>query len=154
VFRYAAAETDAATAGKLEAEMTTLSGLMGQLSGDREQIAASADRAAELTHSLAGALNDRSYDQAFTLRVMRKIAGDASAISQQGQRAAGQAAMSLDSLFTVYKQNAKSVDETAMKAAIGGLFQQLDDPSAYSAPRFAAQMQRVSALLSAEKGSR
>jgi hypothetical protein len=154
VFRYAAAETDAATAGKLESEMTTLSGLMGQLSGDREQIAASADRAAGFAHTLAGTLNGRTYDQAFTLRVMRKIAADSSAISQQGQRAAGQAAMSLDSLFTVYKQNAKNLDETGIKVAINGLFQQLDDPSAYNAPRFAVQMQKVNALLSAEKGSR
>ncbi len=153
VFRYAAAEIDGATAAKLDAEMATLGGLMGQLNGDREQIAASADRAAELAHSLAGALNGRSYDQAFTLQVMRKIAGDSSAISQQGQRAAGQAAMSLDSLFAVYKQNAKDLDEIAVKGAIMGLFQQLDDPSAYNAPRFAAQMQKVSALLSAEKGS-
>ncbi len=154
VFRYAAAETDAAATSKLESEMATLSGLMGQISGDRQQIAASADRAAELTHALAGALDGRSYDQAFTLRVMRKIAGDSSTISQQGQRAAGQAAMSLDSLFAVYKKNSKSLDEAEVKAAINGLFQQLDDPSAYNAPRFAAQMQRVSALLSAEKGSR
>jgi hypothetical protein len=154
VFRYAAAETDAATAGKLESEMATLSGLMGQLSGDREQIAASADRAAGLAHSLAGTLNARTYDQAFTLRVMRKIAGDSRAISQQGQRAAGQAAMSLDSLFAVYRQNAGKFDEAETKSAINGLFQQLDDPSAYNAPRFAAQMQKVSALLSAEKGSR
>ena len=154
VFRYAAAETDAATAGKLESEMATLTTLMGQLSADREQIAASADRAAELSHSLAGALNSRSYDQAFTLEVMRKIAGDSRAISQQGQRAAGQAAMSLDSLFTVYKHNAKNFDETEIKVAISSLFQQLDDPSAYNAPRFAAQMQKVSALLSVEKGSR
>jgi hypothetical protein len=154
VFRYAAAETDAATANKLESEMATLSGLMGQLSGDRQQIAASADRAAELVHTLAGALNGRSYDQTFTLRVMRKIAGDSSAISQQGQRAAGQAAMSLDSLFAVYKQNAKNLDEPEIKGAISGLFQQLDDPSAYNAQRFAAQMQRVGALLSAEEGSR
>jgi nitrate reductase cytochrome c-type subunit len=154
VFRYAAAETDAATAGELESEMATLSGLMGQLSGDREQIAASAERAAELAHSLAGTLNSRNYDQVFTLQVMRKIAGDSRAISQQGQRAAGQAAMSLDSLFTVYKQNAKNLDEAQLKVAISGLFQQLDDPSAYNAPRFAAQMQKVNALLSAEKGNR
>ena len=154
VFRYAAAETDAAATGKLADELKTLSGLMGQLSGDREQIAASADRAADLARSLVLTLNSRSYDQGFTLQVMRKIAGDSRAISQQGQRAAGQAAMSLDSLFTVYKQNAKSLDETEIKGAIGGLFQQLDDPSAYNAPRFAAQMQKVSALLSAEKGSR
>ena len=153
VFRYAAAETDAATADKLESELATLSGLMGQLSGDREQIAASAERAAELAHSLAGALNGRSYDQAFTLRVMRKITGDASAISQHGQRAAGQAAMSLDSLFGVYKKNTKDPAEAEIRAAINGLFQQLDDPSAYNAPRFAAQMQKVSALLSEQKGS-
>jgi len=154
VFRYAAAETDAATAGKLESELATLSGLMGQLAGNKDQIAASADRAAELAHALAGALNSRAYDQAFTLRVMRKIAADSNTISRQGQRAAGQAAMSLDSLFTVYRQNTKNPDEAEVKAAIGGLFQQLDDPSAYNAARFAAQMQRVSALLSAEKGSR
>ena len=154
VFRYAASETDAATASKLESEMATLGGLMGQLNGDHEQIAASADRAAELAHSLAGSLNGRSYDQEFTLQVMRKIAGDSRSISQQGQRAAGQAAMSLDSLFGVYRQHASNLDATEIKAAIGGLFQQLDDPSAYNAPRFAAQMQKVSALLSAEKGSR
>jgi hypothetical protein len=154
VFRYAAAETDGASAGKLESEMATLSGLMGQLSGDREQIATSANRAAEFAHSLTGALNDRGYDQAFTLRVMRKIAGDSSSISRQGQRAAGQAAMSLDSLFTVYKKNATDLNEVEVKAAIGGLFQQLDDPSGYNAPRFAAQMLKVSALLSADKGSR
>lgn len=154
VFRYAAVETDATTAAKLEGEMATLTGLMGQLSGNREQIAASADRAAELTHSLAIALNERNYDQAFTLRVMRKIAGDSSVISQQGQRAAGQAAMSLDSLFTVYKKNATNLNEGEIKTAIAALFQQLDDPSAYNAPRFAAQMQKVNALLSAEKGSR
>lgn len=134
--------------------MATLGGLMGQLNGDHEQIAASADRAAELAHSLAGSLNGRRYDQEFTLQVMRKIAGDSGALSQQGQRAAGQAAMSLDSLFSVYQQHVKSLDVAEIKAAIAGLFQQLDDPSAYNAPRYAAQMQKVSALLSAEKGSR
>jgi hypothetical protein len=62
--------------------------------------------------------------------------------------------MSLDSLFGVYKLHAKNLDEAEIKLSISGLFQQLDDPSSYSAPRFAAQMQKVSALLSAEKGSR
>ena len=153
VFRYAAAETDAATAGKLESELATLAGLMGQVNADNELIVASADRAAELAHSLASSLNSRSYDQVFTLQVMRKIAADSRAISLQGQRAAGQAAMSLDSLFSVYQHHAKNPDAAAIEAAIGVLFQQLDDPSAYNAPRFAAQMQKVSELLSAEKGT-
>jgi hypothetical protein len=54
--------------------------------------------------------------------------------------------MSLDSLFTVYKQNAKNLDDAEIKTAISGLFQQLEDPSSYNAPRFAAQLQKVSAL--------
>ena len=76
VFRYAAAATDAATASKLEAEVATLTSLMGQLSGDREQIASAADRAAALADSLTRQLNDRAYDQTFTLQIMRRIAGD------------------------------------------------------------------------------
>ena len=53
---------------KLESEIATLSSLMGQLSGDREQIAASADRAASAGRLLTRELNNRTYDQAFTCR--------------------------------------------------------------------------------------
>ena len=145
VFRYAAMETDAATAGKLESEIATLAGLMGQLNGDREQIAASADRAASLADSLARELNSRTYDQAFTLQVMRKIAADSRRISQQGQRAAEQAAMSLDSLYNVCKQN--SAPNSDVQTAIAGLFTQVANPSAYNAPAFAAQLEKVGVAL-------
>jgi hypothetical protein len=145
IFRYAAMETDATTASKLDSEVATLSSLMGQLSGNREQIAASADRAAELAHSLAGELNSRAYDQAFTLQVMRRIVADSRSISQQGQRAAEQATMSLDSLYNVCKQN--GVPNSDLQAAIAGLFVQVQNPSAYDAPAFGAQLQRVGAVL-------
>ena len=88
-----------------------LRSLMGQLSGDREQIAASADRAAVLADSLTRQLNDRAYDQTFTLQIMRRIAADSRAISLQGQRAAEQATMSLDSLYNVCKQNGARTDD-------------------------------------------
>jgi hypothetical protein len=145
VFRYAAAEADAATAGKLESEMAMLSGLMGQLGGDREQIAASADRAANLVHALALALNSRRYDQAFTLQIMRRIAADSRGIALQGQRAAEQATMSLDSLYNVCKQN--GAPDNDLQSAIAGLFPQVENPSAYNAPAFMAQLQRVGAAL-------
>jgi hypothetical protein len=146
-FRYAAREVDVAKAENLESEIATLAGLMNHLSGDREKIAASAERASALAHTLAGELNDRSYDAPFTLRIMRRIAADGGSVSDQGQRAAEQAAMALDSLFAVYKQNVSLPNERDLRAAIDQLFQQLDNPSAYNAPRFAAQMQKVSALL-------
>ncbi|MGH9641328.1 MAG: multiheme c-type cytochrome [Terriglobales bacterium] len=145
VFRYAAMATDAPTASKLESEIVTLSALMGQLSGDKEQIAASADRAADLAHSLAGELNGRTYDQAFTQQVMRRIVSDSSAISQQGQRAAEQAAMSLDSLYNVCKQN--GVPNSEVQSAIAGLFAQVQNPSAYDARAFGAQLQKVGATI-------
>jgi nitrate reductase cytochrome c-type subunit len=147
VFRYAAKEVDAAAAEKLEAEIASLVVSVNQLNADRERIGASADRASSLAHSLAGELNDRSYDGPFTLRVMRRIAADANPISAKGQRVAEQAAMALDSLFVVYKKNVSVANERELRTAIDQLFQQLDNPSAYNAPRFAAQMQKVSALL-------
>ena len=144
VFRYAATATDAATATKLESEMATLTRLMGQLSGDREQIAASAERAADLADSLARELNSRSYDQAFTLQVMRKIAGDSRAISQQGQRAAEQAAMSLDSLLTVLQAECQGARTSGNSSAINRLIpaaRTIRRPT--TRPRFAAQLQKV-----------
>ena len=145
VFRYAALETDAATAEKLASEIATLSGLLGQLSADREQIAASAERAADLAHSLGDQLNKRSYDQAFTLQVMRRIAADGRTISLQGQRSAEQATMSLDSLYNVCRQNGMS--NADLQGAIAGLFPQVQNPSAYNGPAFMAQLQKVGAAL-------
>jgi len=147
VFRYAAKEVDAVTAEKLESEIASLAVSLNQPSGDREKIAVSAERASALAHTLAGELNDRPYDGPFTLRLMRRIATDGSPISEKGQRAAEQAAMALDSLFAVYKRNVSLPNERELRTAIDQLFQQLDNPSAYNAPRFAAQMQKVSALL-------
>jgi len=147
VFRYAAKEADAVAAEKLESEIASLAASLNQLSGDRERIAASAERASTLAHTLAGELNDRPYDGPFTLRLLRRIATDGSPISEKGQRAAEQAAMALDSLFAVYKRNVSLPNERELRTAIDQLFQQLDNPSAYNAPRFAAQMQKVSALL-------
>ena len=63
---------------------------------------------------------------------------------------AEQSAMALDSLFVAYKQNVKLTNEHDLRSAIDQLFQQLDNPSAYNAPRFSSQMQKVSALLAHE----
>lgn len=145
IFRYAAMASDAAAAGKLESEVATLSGLMGQLNGDREQIAASAERAAVLADALSRELNSRAYDRAFTLQVMRRIAADSRGIAQRGQRAAEQATMSLDSLYNVCKQN--GAPDSDLQSAIAGLFAQVQNPSAYNAPAFMAQLQKVDAAL-------
>ncbi|MBZ5598685.1 MAG: cytochrome c family protein [Acidobacteriia bacterium] len=147
MFRALVEEISPGAAKQFNDESTRLAGLMNQLNGNREEVGASADRAAALADQMAKQVEGQNYDSALTLRLLRRVAGDGAAIANEGERPAEQAAMTLDSLFTAYNQNAKPANGADVRAAIDALFQQLQNPSAYSAPRFAAQMQRVSELL-------
>ena len=148
VFRDLVEEINPTALVQLNQEVTQLAGLMNQLNGNREQIAASATRAASVAEQMTRSIASQNYDQSLTLRLMRRVAGDGGPISVEGERSAEQATMTLDSLFRAYSQNAKPANAVEARAAIDGLFQQLQqDPSGYSAPRFAASMQRVSEVL-------
>jgi hypothetical protein len=147
VFRHLARKTNADLATQLDADVAKLTSLFGQLNGSLQEIISTANRAAAVAAQLAQQLNTKAYDRSFTIGLMRAIAQDGEAISAHGQRAAEQSAMSLDSLFVAYKQNAKDANEPELRESINGLFQQLDNPSAYNASHFAAQMQKVSAAL-------
>lgn len=147
VLRFALHELNPDAEAQLNADVTKLASLLGALNGNRDEIAVTAQHASTVAAQMASQLNTKPYDAAYTARVMRDIAMSGELISLQGQRAAEQAAMALDSLFVAYKQNVNMANERELRAAIDQLFQQLDNPSAYNAPRFAAQMQKVSALL-------
>jgi hypothetical protein len=148
VLRHLTRKINADAAGQLDSDMVKLAGLLGQPNGNPQAVVTTANRAAAVAGQFARQLSARGYDQSFTIGLMRTIAQDGDAISAQGQRAAEQATMSLDSLFVACKQNAKLENEGELRESINGLFQQLDNPSAYDAPRFAAQMQKVSSVLS------
>jgi len=49
----------------------------------------------------------------------------------KGERAAEQAAMAVDSLFIAYARTEKIANPADIRAAINGLFQQLENPSNY-----------------------
>lgn len=148
VFRDLVEEINPGAVAQFNQEVTQLAGLMNQLNGNREQIAASATKAASLAEQLSRSIETQNYDQSLTLRLMRRVARDGGPISIEGERSAEQATMTLDSLFRAYNQSVKPANGMELRAAIDGLFQQLQqDPSGYSAPRFAAQMQRVSEVL-------
>jgi hypothetical protein len=148
VFRDLVAEVSPNAGKQLEDEISQLASLMNQLNGNREQIAAAAARASALADQLVKQFDAQGYDSALTLRLMRRVAADGRNISIEGERAAEQAAMTLDSLFRAYNQNVKPANGAELSAAIAALFALLQqDPSAYSAPRFAAQMQKVSEIV-------
>jgi len=147
VFRDLVEEISPNASKQLNDEVAQLASLMNQLNGNREQIAASAAHASALADQIVKQVDAQGYDSAMTLRLMRRVASDGPAISIEGERSAEQAAMTLDSLFRAYNQNVKPANGTELRAAIDGLFALLQDPSGYSAPRFATQMQKVSQVV-------
>jgi hypothetical protein len=146
VFRHVATEVNPEVGKQLNASLDKVSELIGNW-GSKDQLAATSQQAAGLANQIAEQLQRQQYDADLTARVMQSIAADAQVISLDGERSAEQAAMALDSLSIAYAKNNKGVNEPDLRAAINKLFQQLDNPSAYNAPQFAAQMQRVRALL-------
>jgi hypothetical protein len=78
---------------------------------------------------------------------MQGITQDAEAISLADERAAEQATMALDSLYIAYSKQANPPNAPDVRSAINGLFQQLENPSAYNAGQFAAALRRLHDLL-------
>jgi hypothetical protein len=147
VFRDLVEEISPNSSKQLDDEVSQLASLMNQLQGNREQIAASATRASAFADQVVKQVDAQGYDAALTLRLMRRVAGDGAAISNEGERPAEQAAFTLDSLFRAYNQNEKPANATEVRAEIDGLFALLKNPSAYSGPQFAAQMKKVSDVI-------
>jgi hypothetical protein len=147
VFHDVVQQMDGENAEKLDAELARLAQLMSQLNPDRDAVAASATTSAHLADELMVKISSSSYDRALTLHLLQKISADAENISAQGEHSAAQAAMAVQSLFLAYDQNEKLQNSAQLREAIKGLFQQLQNPSAYDPARFASQMKQVNALL-------
>ena len=147
IFHEVIFQADGESAAKLDSELSRLAQLMSQLNPDREAVAASADNCAHLVRDLALKSSALPNDSVSTLRLLQRILGDADNISGQGEHAAAQAAMAIQSLFVAYERNQKSQNATEIRGAISALFQDLQDPSAYDPARFAGKMRQVNALL-------
>ncbi len=147
VFRRVIQEADPGAAQQLRSEVDKVYALVTALGSDRKQIAAQASSAAEVADRLAQRLEGMRFDQAVTLRLLKDISSDSEAIAEQGERSAEQATMALDSLFIAYTKNDHLGNEPQIKAAIHGLFQQLEDPSAYNGFKFARDLKSLNSLL-------
>src|SRR5216684_1574418 len=147
VFRLLAQQVDSANAQELEKQLSTVSAEMSKLNSDRNTVASAASAAVPVAQRLAERLATMQYDQATTLRMLQRISDDAENIALADERAAEQAAMALDSLYIAYSRDAKPANAAEVRAAINGLFQQLENPSAYNADQFAASLRRIRGLL-------
>ena len=147
VFRRTIQEADSGGAQQLQSEVGQVYRLVTALGTDRRQVASQASNAAEAADRMAQRLNSMKFDQDMTLRLMKSISSDAAQIADQGERAAEQATMVLNSLFVAYtKNNGRLANEQQIRAALNGLFQQLDNPSNYNGPQFTQAMRSLNAL--------
>jgi nitrate reductase cytochrome c-type subunit len=146
VYRDLVKQVSPESSKQLDSDLDQVSALVGSFA-DREQIAAAAKSAADAADQILQQVRRQQYDAALTTRVMQEIAGDGNSIAEQGERAAEQAAMALDSLSIAYQKNEKIANQPELSAAIDRLFQQFNNPSAYNAPVFAAEMQKLKVLL-------
>ena len=134
-------------ASRLDEQVAQLAKTLSQLNPDRDAVASLTSSAAPLANQLAARIEAQPYDAAMTLRLLQKISDDADEISNGGERSAEQAAMALDSLFIAYTRTEKPAGAADARAAINGLFQQLENPSNYDPSDFAKQMRKVGSLL-------
>src|SRR5258708_4635693 len=147
VFRQLVHELDAGSGQQLDTELGRLFVLVSSLQGDRAQISSIATSASGIADRLAHRIATAQFDQAATMRLMQSITANADSIASQDERAAEQAAMTLDSLFVAYTRNAKLNNQAQVKAAIEALFPQFNIPSSYDAPKLALQLRGINALL-------
>ena len=147
VFRELAHQVDNDTATRLDDQVAQLAKSLSQLSPDRDTVESASAAAATLANQLATRIEAHPYDAAMTMHLLQRICDDAEEISNQGERAAEQAAMALDSLFIAYSRTEKIANAAEVRAAINALFQQLENPSNYTPSDFAKQMRKVGSLL-------
>jgi len=147
VFRLLAKQIDSASGQELDRQLLVVSEEMSKLNPDRSVVASAASAAEPLAQRIAERLATMQYDHAVTLRMLQRIPDDAENIALADERAAEQAAMALDSLYIAYSKDAKPANAAEVRAAINGLFQQLENPSSYNADQFASALRRIRTLL-------
>ena len=147
VFRLLAKQVDDASAQDLEQKLNAVAAEMSKLNPDRNAASAAATAAAPIAQRFAERLVAMPYQREMVLRMMQSICDDSEEISLADERAAEQATMALDSLYISYSKEAQPANGAEARSAINGLFQQLENPSAYNADEFAAALRRIRPLL-------
>jgi len=147
VFRHVIQEADPGAAEQLNSKVGRVAALVTALNSDRKEVASEAGATADLAEMMAQKLVGMRFDQPMTLRLMKAISADADDIAAEGERSAEQATMVMDSLYIAYAKNTQAANDAQIKAAIHGLFQQVEDPSAYNGFQFAKSMKGLNSLL-------
>ena len=147
VFRVVAKDVDPASSQELENALRDVFNATTKPASDRAEVGKAAASAGQIADAFVAKIRDADFSRTRTARLLSQISSQGDGLAGDDALTAEQATMALDSLFISYSKQAG--DNANVRAAIDGLFQQLQNPSAYNAPRFSAQMHKVSAALQA-----
>jgi hypothetical protein len=145
VLRVVVKSLDANAATQLDQDFTEVFAQVSRISTDRRQLADRATKAAANARDLAVRLNSAPLDRATAGRMISAILANADQLSAQGTLTAEQTAMALEALVAAQGRSA----DPQVKAVVDSLFQELQNPSAYNGPRFAAAMKKSAGALGA-----
>lgn len=142
--RHVLAAMDAGAAEELTGVIAAIAREASRLRPDADQVVGLVGKARGiLDRGVSRAVAARP-DAAVAARLLRAIAGDAEDIARQGERAAEQAAMAME---TLYSASAPRDSNPAVRAAFDELFQQFQSPSSYDPRRFVAQVRKIEVVL-------
>lgn len=147
VLRVALKSVDPSLAAQLDKDFDSVYALASRINTDRPALEREATRAAGTAGQIAQRLNGMEFNSDQASRMISAIVNNSDELSSQGTRTAEQAAMALEALMAAQGRSTN----TDVKASIDELFKQLENPSQYNGPRFAAQMKRLSSGAAAGK---
>jgi hypothetical protein len=147
IFRILAKQVDPGAEQELDRQLAVVTREMSKLNPDRGAVVAAAAAASPVVQGFADRLSTMTYDQDLAHRMLQRITEESENIALADERAAEQAAMAVDSLYIAYSREVKPANAAEIRAAINGLFQQLENPSAYNANQFAGALRKLRALL-------
>ena len=130
----------------LDQQIDQLQIYLQRAGSEREQVADSANQVAAWSDQFLGEFRSLPLGEAFTLNLMRSIAGEASVVSSSGIRAAEQATMAIDALYNSHRDSTGR-ENPSLDRLISLLYESLQSTSRYDPAQFAEQLQGIQGAL-------
>jgi hypothetical protein len=128
------ASVDPAVQKSVETDLAALTEAVGK--ADKGKIASTAKNLQSTMQAQAAKVANREYDAAQTKKLLGDLSGGADAIGAVGPRAAEQAAMAMDRLYSAYSKSPGQKADPAAGKALDAMFATLDDPKKFDAKAF------------------
>ncbi|HTO11452.1 MAG TPA: multiheme c-type cytochrome [Candidatus Binatia bacterium] len=125
---------DPAVQKSVEGDVAALTEAAGK--GDKAKITATAKNLQSTMQGQAAKVAAREFDAAQTKKLLADLSGSGDALGAVGIKAAEQAAMALDRLYSAYSKSPGQKADPAAGKALDAMFATLDDPKKFDAKAF------------------